>query len=689
MKSKIIQQLMGLILILSMIFVSLFVWISPGSAAGNTYYVSPTGNDSNPGTQAQPWKTIQKAANTVTAGDTVYVQSGTYDERVSISASGTSSVPILFQGQGTVTLNGFVFTGNYIQIKGFTIQVITCSAAKGKNYGIEVDGTGSNFLIENNRIIMMPLGGIYTSPQTSNGMIQNNYFENNVENSIELHGQNHLIQGNEINGAIQKNSSCGPKGDDANGIWLFGTGHVVRGNYIHDIHYTANVTDAHMDCFQTFGGWESGDPARNTNILIEQNYCEALGWRTADETGSGFTVEDTSSTDNTYAHGIIFRNNLVFAAQCAGVQENTAWFSYVNNTCATTSAIGNKANLFAMDLWPGTAYDNHHYVIENNIYYNFLQPVYLNSQMMNTGTVIHGNNLAYNGGSAMINDTGFTCGQNSDICADPLFNYVPSGLVGGDYTLQANSPAIDSGAALPDVTTDYAGNFRPVNGQWDMGAYEYQTSSPTNTPIPPTAIYTTAPSTPTATPIPPTATNTAVPSTPTATLIQPTATNTPVPPTATSITPTAISQPSQQQIFFDGFESAFPGSWYKEGSTTWYTGVPKIGSHSVRMAGNNCWMQRSISTVGYHNIVLRVYLGASSYEASETLNLYWYNGSSFQLLKAIRNGSPEEDGQLHYLEFVLPAAANNLATFKVGFGQYSADTTDYGYIDSITVLGTP
>ena len=42
---------------------------------GATYYVSTKGSDSNPGTLAEPWLTVQHAANTVTAGATVYVLS--------------------------------------------------------------------------------------------------------------------------------------------------------------------------------------------------------------------------------------------------------------------------------------------------------------------------------------------------------------------------------------------------------------------------------------------------------------------------------------------------------------------------------------------------------------------------------------------------------------------------------------
>ncbi len=67
-----------------------------------SYYVSTSGSDSNPGTQAQPWKTIQKAANTATAGSTVNIKSGTYNESVRFKVnSGTQAQPIIFKREGT------------------------------------------------------------------------------------------------------------------------------------------------------------------------------------------------------------------------------------------------------------------------------------------------------------------------------------------------------------------------------------------------------------------------------------------------------------------------------------------------------------------------------------------------------------------------------------------------------------
>src|SRR5258708_31368654 len=57
----------------------------PASAfAAASYYVSKTGADTNPGTEQQPWLTIQHAANVAPPGSTVYVHAGTYPARVNI-----------------------------------------------------------------------------------------------------------------------------------------------------------------------------------------------------------------------------------------------------------------------------------------------------------------------------------------------------------------------------------------------------------------------------------------------------------------------------------------------------------------------------------------------------------------------------------------------------------------------------
>src|SRR5262245_62740778 len=55
-----------------------FVFYLPVSTDAASFFVATTGSDSNPGSSALPWRTLQKAVDTVAAGDTILVRSGTY-----------------------------------------------------------------------------------------------------------------------------------------------------------------------------------------------------------------------------------------------------------------------------------------------------------------------------------------------------------------------------------------------------------------------------------------------------------------------------------------------------------------------------------------------------------------------------------------------------------------------------------
>ena len=71
---------------------------------GATYCVSNAGNDWNPGSQTQPFLTIQKAADVANAGDTVIVRAGTY-VGAKFSKSGTSAAPIVFKADPGAIVN--------------------------------------------------------------------------------------------------------------------------------------------------------------------------------------------------------------------------------------------------------------------------------------------------------------------------------------------------------------------------------------------------------------------------------------------------------------------------------------------------------------------------------------------------------------------------------------------------------
>ena len=119
-------------------FGALALLAAGGSAvAATNIYVSPTGSDSNPGTQAAPVKTITRADALASAGSTVHVAAGTYY----VSASGLNNAGIITRKSGTasarirfvsdvkwgakIVVSGTGITwdsrGSYVDIDGFQI----------------------------------------------------------------------------------------------------------------------------------------------------------------------------------------------------------------------------------------------------------------------------------------------------------------------------------------------------------------------------------------------------------------------------------------------------------------------------------------------------------------------------------------------------------------------------------------
>ena len=81
----------------------------PAAASAAAFYVDGTnGNDSNPGSFEQPFRSIQKAAGTMAAGDTCYVRKGVYRETIIPAHSGRAGARITFKPYSNeqVTLSG-------------------------------------------------------------------------------------------------------------------------------------------------------------------------------------------------------------------------------------------------------------------------------------------------------------------------------------------------------------------------------------------------------------------------------------------------------------------------------------------------------------------------------------------------------------------------------------------------------
>ncbi|MCC6765495.1 MAG: right-handed parallel beta-helix repeat-containing protein [Deltaproteobacteria bacterium] len=116
--------------------IAILAFAATVNAEATTYYVATTGSDSNPGTQASPWRTIGKSAAFMGPGDTAIIAGGTYAEKVTVTKSGTAAAPIKFQaasGQKAIIDGAMVSTGiygslwafssvSYVELDGLTIK---------------------------------------------------------------------------------------------------------------------------------------------------------------------------------------------------------------------------------------------------------------------------------------------------------------------------------------------------------------------------------------------------------------------------------------------------------------------------------------------------------------------------------------------------------------------------------------
>jgi hypothetical protein len=421
----------------------------------NTYYVDGTqGSDTNPGTLARPWRTIQKAADTMLSGEKTIILAGTYNERIQVTRSGTAGGQITFQAQGTVVTKGFTIRAGYITIHGFEVTNTPNLPADGMGIFVE----GSHCIIENNYVHYATRGGIivYTDPGEdtliTDDIIRNNLLYRNSQFGIEIHGRNHVVEGNEISHSIQYHPGWinPPNYVDADGIRFFGMGHLIRWNYVHDITYTdAENVDPYIDCFVTYVVGPYYEAA--SNVVLEKNICKNAETISPGVGGLGFAIVG--------ANHLIIRNNLVRAYNAVGAVNNST-LTIVNNVMASDLSL-------PIDHWPEGIYLENctSITVKNNIFYN--QPAHTYSLVNSSAGLDIGYNISYRNDGQSVWDSPYPhdlWGVNPLFVAPDAFN----------FHLQVSSPAIDAGINVGStVLDDYDGNTRPQGPGYDMGAYEY------------------------------------------------------------------------------------------------------------------------------------------------------------------------------------------------------------------------
>ena len=418
------------------------IQLQPVSAAVNTYYVAKNGSDNNPGTQAQPWLTIQKAANTIVAGDTVFVETGTYNEHVVPQNSGSSSNPITFENypgespiiDGIGVASGYALFQfsrvSYVNISGFQIQ-------NGSGDAIFVQGS-SDINISNITIDNCVGAGIDATPDwnqnPSTYLTINNctIYNTNTGNDLECLTLMSVNQF-EINDCTIHDST--KEGIDCSVGCTNGSIHNCT---------VYNVKE---------GIYVDPEQTAESNISIYDN----LVYNTPDNgiiLSSELNGTQQSMTGISIYNNILYGNAVGFSVGSISVPANTFSFTFINNTIYNNSyggiTLGNASYILSG-------------IVRNNIIVGTSGNI-LTSLSGSGSQVVIDHNLFYNPGGYNASNI---YGTNY-IQADPLFNNPPT-----DFSLQSGSPAIDAGSATAAHATDYIGTSRPQGVRYDIGAYEY------------------------------------------------------------------------------------------------------------------------------------------------------------------------------------------------------------------------
>lgn len=251
--------------------------------AGNALYVSPSGSDSNAGTLAAPWRTIGKAAATLTAGQTVYLRAGTYEENTSgpcdtsynvvrFLRSGSSGAPITISGYpgeesqvivktklriaaNWIRLQNFVYdrnhayaspsdlacTGEELHVTGDDVTITGLEVRNGNKSGIflrDADRvTIEGNWIHDNGTHYNADHGIYWS-SGAGGMIANNIVEHNYAYGIHMYPE-------PMGQVITENTVVG---NGRSGIILSGAQNVTVVNNISAWNQFAGIRTGSLGC---------------------------------------------------------------------------------------------------------------------------------------------------------------------------------------------------------------------------------------------------------------------------------------------------------------------------------------------------------------------------------------------------------------------------------------------------------
>ena len=394
--------------------------------------------------------TIQSAITAAQPGDTVLVAPGTYLENLD------------FQGKAITVTSSDGVAVTIVDGNGAGPVV---SFKSGEGAGSVLSGLTLRNGVPSNTFPFLDGAGVVilnSSPTIAGNVITGNHGICGI--GIGIKGGSAVIRANTITGNTQAggDGGCG------------GGGIEVEGDFSHPV-ATPLITGNTITNNSLLGGGFGGgiEVSFNASPTIQNNF---ISGNAVFNSGGGIHIQNESVTPVVIAQNIIVNNSVGGGGSGGGVYASSsdAKIILTGNTIVGNTAFDGSSGVFADPFSPIT--------ISNNIVVAATgQTGIVCDQFRSTFPTFSHNDVTSPGGGQSYSSNCTAAAQgNGNISLDPQF----VNAAGGDYHLQATSPAIDAGDnGAPNLPRqDYDGNPRVVDGNndctdtVDMGVYELQAS---------------------------------------------------------------------------------------------------------------------------------------------------------------------------------------------------------------------
>jgi hypothetical protein len=465
-------------------FVLTMIISFPPSVLADTYYVSPTGNNSNPGSLSQPWATPGYGSKQMRGGDTLIILPGTY--RISVFDDDIITPPSGFANDWTV-----------VKGQGATRPILQGS---GSLYSAVILGERSYVKIEyleiTSRIDSPYSGGLRDGINALGGnedarvsyiTIENIVIHHIEETAINFPGNaDHLIvkncnlryTGGTLVGSAHYNMGRGLEYVLIDSCYLGYGGHFYQGK----------EQQSPWDRPDGFGVEVSEGPIEIKNTLSEHNYGDGLDSKSKRTYIRNCRVEnnyadgvklwgDSSKVENTLIYGIGDGDPTPSPWVLLVTESNVpnSYFEITNVTMHDGSPRGHyTAGLqYALNIPCTIRLRN---CIIQSLGTRFYCENSVNLIAQNNLFYITGENIQLQANGVNYDSSTITTLGSGNKYGDARF-ITPAWGRSGNYHLNPSSPAIDagiSGSGIPAYDLEYFP--RPFGRAYDIGCYEYRNS---------------------------------------------------------------------------------------------------------------------------------------------------------------------------------------------------------------------